>query len=224
MNNYFTDVSGTKFTSSLNLSEAFGRPHADILKTIRKSSISNKEIHFVESEFVNDRNRSYPIYLIDSVGFSYLMISNTFRRKPSMCALFTSKLGGDTPLIIEAEVRHEDRFSCLLSSAINATCIENKNIERQFNVGSYRVDFYMPSENMVIEYDEEQHSSSNSKSCDEIRMAYISDALTRTCNVSAVKTKPKIVRVKKGEEGKGIVDIIAILASGTSADCILDID
>jgi hypothetical protein len=223
MKDYFFSVNNVSCTTSLFISEAFGKPHADLLKTIRKAGIANKSLHFIESEFTNSRNRKYPGYYIDAVGFSYLMIGSAFRSKPSICSMFSESLGAVAPLIIEAEIRHEERFYLLLKSAIDATQLDNKHITKQFAVGKYRVDFYIKSENLIIEYDEDQHLSKKNEQLDAVRMAVISDALSQTCDLTGVVSKPKVVRVKKGQEGKGIVDIITCLISGLIVGCVIDI-
>lgn len=49
-----------------------------------------------------------------------------------------------------------------------------KNIEKEFQIGRYRVDFFIPNENLVIELDgHETHHTKEQRTCDAKRQRYI---------------------------------------------------
>ena len=88
---------------------------------------------------------------------------------------------------------YEDMFFNLLSQFIK----HNVKIHRQYKLGEYRIDFYVPELNIVVEYDEDQHGGSRHKLADELRDLEIYSFLKNNG-----KGICKLYRVKKGYEGE----------------------
>jgi Rha family phage regulatory protein len=65
-------------TTSRIVAEHFGRAHRDVLTAIRNLKCSNKfhKANFLLSEFKDDKNRSFPEYVIQQDG--YLLLVMTF--------------------------------------------------------------------------------------------------------------------------------------------------
>jgi very-short-patch-repair endonuclease len=51
--------------------------------------------------------------------------------------------------------------------------LEDRKFRRQASVGSYIVDFYCPSEKLVVELDVEVHFEEEAKKCDAKRTEYL---------------------------------------------------
>lgn len=66
-------------TDSLTVAETFGKRHDRVLQDIRDLDCSEEfNLHnFVEVEYTDSRNRTYPKYLITKDGFSFLVMGYT---------------------------------------------------------------------------------------------------------------------------------------------------
>ena len=84
-----------------------------------------------------------------------------------------NQLGGDITHI-HTTTRFEIIFGDMLVEALKELYLE---VMTQFNVDGYRVDFYIPSLNIVVEYDEEQHFTQTNKQKDAQRQAYIENKI-----------------------------------------------
>ncbi len=78
MNNIVSIINDTPITTSLLISEKFDKPHADLLKVIRKTidevSPEFSQGNFSESEFTTDRGRVYPCFEMTRDGFSLIIM------------------------------------------------------------------------------------------------------------------------------------------------------
>ena len=78
MNGIVTTVNGKPTTTSLLIAEKFGKPHADLLKLIRKTinelPADFSQGNFSLSEFVNDRGRTYQQYEMTRDAFSLIVM------------------------------------------------------------------------------------------------------------------------------------------------------
>ncbi|MNB87750.1 Phage regulatory protein Rha [compost metagenome] len=65
---------GQPVTDSLKIAEVFGKQHDNVTRDIRSLNCSKEFLHanFKESEYVNNRGRTYPKYTITEAGFLYL--------------------------------------------------------------------------------------------------------------------------------------------------------
>jgi very-short-patch-repair endonuclease len=83
-------------------------------------------------------------------------------------------------LIIAGECSKEYQFDLLLESIVP----DGLKIEKQFSLGNYRIDFYLPSIQLVIEFDEEHHKQY--AKYDDMRQTAITELLP---NVSFIRVK-----------------------------------
>ena len=98
--------------------------------------------------------------------------------------------------------RHEIEFFDDLDIVISAIK-DCPKIDRQFCIGKYRIDGFIPVYNIAIEYDEEQHMSNANKKKDAERQSKIDELV-----------KMKWVRVIKGMEIDGFRDVIKSILYG----------
>ncbi|AUR91756.1 Rha family regulatory protein [Vibrio phage 1.164.O._10N.261.51.A7] len=78
MNDIVTIINNTPMTTSLLIAEKFNKPHADLLKLIRKTILEVpmdfSQGNFSESEFINARGRSYVQYEMTRDAFSLIVM------------------------------------------------------------------------------------------------------------------------------------------------------
>lgn len=78
MNGLVIILNGKPTTTSLLIAEKFGKPHADILKVIRKTieqlPIKFSQGNFSESDFVNDRGRTYKCFEMTRDAYSLIVM------------------------------------------------------------------------------------------------------------------------------------------------------
>lgn len=73
------DINGIILASSREISERFGKDHKHVLRDINNLTVQNWAVRnmFTESEYINDRGRKYPEYLMNRDGFSLLVMGFT---------------------------------------------------------------------------------------------------------------------------------------------------
>ena len=78
MNGLVIILNGKPTTTSLLIAEKFGKPHADILKVIRKTieqlPIKFSQGNFSESDFTNDRGRTYKCFEMTRDAYSLIVM------------------------------------------------------------------------------------------------------------------------------------------------------
>ena len=71
-------------TTSLKVSEVFGKPHGDVIKSIRKliEDLGQGKISqsFTEGTYLNQQNKSQPMYYMNRDGFTLLAMGFTGRK------------------------------------------------------------------------------------------------------------------------------------------------
>lgn len=79
MNLVLTNRKGESVTTSLIVAEVFGKNHADVLRDIRNLSCSQNFSlsNFAESEYSNERGKTYPMFEMTKDGFSFLVMGYT---------------------------------------------------------------------------------------------------------------------------------------------------
>ena len=189
---------GELVVSSRQIAEDFGKRHADVIKAIENIIKRNPELDkdFIESTYTDKSNRQTKEYLLTEEGKE--IIENKFKYNTR-------------------NAKFEYKFYNLLKEFF-----PNENIVCQMQVLSFRVDFYLPFANIIIEYDEKHHKYSTEK--DEIRikeirkeiMNKISQGIPLFEGDEEAKYSPwlkdkdilHVIRVKEGEEIKGIREIL----------------
>lgn len=157
---------GVNVVSSRVVAEQLGKRHADVLSKIK--------------EVLNERGRSSVDYK-DAKGEKrpeFLLTKDDLKMLLSRYRHITPEqykvLGIDEIDVVHSYTRFETAFGNTLIEALNELEIE---VEKQFNVDGYRVDFYIPHLNIAVEYDEEQHFTETNLSKDTERQSYIENKL-----------------------------------------------
>lgn len=189
---------GELVVSSRQIAEDFGKRHADVIKAIENIIKRNPELDkdFIESTYTDKSNRQTKEYLLTEEGKE--IIENKFKYNTR-------------------NAKFEYKFYNLLKEFF-----PNENIVCQMQVLSFRVDFYLPFANIIIEYDEKHHKYSTEK--DEIRIKEIRKEIMNKISQGIplfegdeeaeyspwLKDKDilHVIRVKEGEEIKGIREIL----------------
>lgn len=87
----------------------------------------------------------------------------------------------------------ERHFAALLLGSLEGVC----EVVKQYRVGNYYVDFYLPREGLAVEYDEHYHQRPLQRTRDKTREAVISKVLGA-----------KFIRVRQGGEIAGLNQIL----------------
>lgn len=79
MNQLVFIENGKTVTDSLTVAEVFGKDHDKVIRDIKNLDCSEEfsTANFGESEYTNDRGRTYPKYIITQDGFSFLVMGYT---------------------------------------------------------------------------------------------------------------------------------------------------
>lgn len=66
-------------TSSLQVSDTFGKDHKNVIQSIENLTAENSAVKpfFHKSTYINERNREYPMYLMNRDGFTLLAMGFT---------------------------------------------------------------------------------------------------------------------------------------------------
>lgn len=195
-----TQLNGDLVVSSRQVAEDFEKRHADVIKAIEDKMKVNEILrspkYFIESTYTDKSNRQTKEYLLTEEGKE--IIENKFKYNTR-------------------NAKFEYKFYNLLKEFF-----PNENIVCQMQVLSFRVDFYLPFANIIIEYDEKHHKYSTEK--DEIRIKEIRKEIMNKISQGIplfegdeeaeyspwLKDKDilHVIRVKEGEEIKGIREIL----------------
>lgn len=189
---------GKLVVSSRQVAKEFGKEHSHVLRDIENIIKRNPELNknFIKNSYkVGGNNKNYKEYLLTKEGKE--IIENKFKYNIR-------------------NARFEYKFYNLLKEFF-----PNENIICQMPVLSFKVDFYLPFANIIIEYDEKHHKYSIEK--DEIRIKKIRKEIMRRISQGIplfegdepdyspwLKDKDilHVIRVKEGEEIKGIREIL----------------
>lgn len=192
-----TRRNGELVVSSRQIAEDFQKMHKHVIQAIENLIKRNPELNkdFIESKYTTERGRQYKEYLLTKEGKE----------------IMESKLKYNT-----RNARFEYKFHNLLKEFF-----PNENIICQMPVLDYRVDFYLPFANIIVEYDEKHHKYSSEK--DEIRIKEIRKEIMRKISQGIplfegdeaeyspwLKDRDilHVIRVNEGEEIKGIREIL----------------
>lgn len=132
------------------------KTHIGIIPTLRNVNVEISE-YFIESTYkVENNNKIYKCYECTKLGCD--MLATTLKNKDAF--LFAKKIRDIFPdkaksmIFINLE-RKEIEFIDQLEDALKPFDIKG---QRQYRVLKYRIDYYIPSLQIAIEYDENNHS------------------------------------------------------------------
>lgn len=193
--------------TSIEVSEAFVVDHRKLLRSIRGliDSDENAKSMFLESIYTSKQNKKLPSFIMSFEGFSLLTDTWRFSRGEwaHVKAKLVNEFGRECVVVSSVRTRAEDDFYHMLSGIL-----WNKKIVRQYPYAGFRIDFCIPHCGLFIEFDEEQHFSKSHMDSDVDRWKKITEAYFDQYDES-----PPLIRVKKGDELRGIGKILGYLAA-----------
>ncbi|CAG7839940.1 hypothetical protein CLOHAE12215_01356 [Clostridium haemolyticum] len=129
--------------------------------------------YFIKSSYKDAQNKERKCYNITLKGIGLIIDASrkTKKMKP-LIEWYNNNSTQERQVILTN--RFEDEFMNKLEQALEPMELI---LEKQFIVDSYRLDGYIPSLRLAIEYDEGQHKISTNQKLDEIRQNYISGKL-----------------------------------------------
>ena len=214
--------------SSRRVAEVFEKHHHHVLRDI-DNLVKNAEdeqftaTNFVMSEYKDSSGKRNKEYILSSDGLKTLVDKYGTNTLPKKAIEWAKQFYNPDLKIVT--IRKELEFKEMLENILN-----DANIIHQMPVLNFKVDFYIESSSIIVEYDEEHHRFKREE--DEIRMKKIRKEITRKIIEGEplhegandepspwLKNKDvlDVIRVKKGEEYKGIRRImLAIHEKGNS--------
>ncbi len=174
-------------TDSKIIAEKFGKRHSDVLRDIAGILKRNPELvnDFHKSFYMSIQNRKLPIYKITTMGKKRLTSRYEYgQRSP----------------------RLERSFGDWMGKFFGNSYF----IEKQKKIGSYRLDFFFPEINLIVEYDEKEHVYKTE--ADRSRQSYISKYFHKR------GIAPTWIRVKEDKEIEGIKEILLAINTLTNGN------
>lgn len=94
---------GKTITTSLILADSFGKIHRDVLRTIKNLECSDEFSlrNFAQSDYINERGKKYPMYLITRDGFTILVMGFTGKKAMEWKEKYISAFNEKEELIID---------------------------------------------------------------------------------------------------------------------------
>ncbi|MGL6167414.1 MAG: Rha family transcriptional regulator [Fusobacteriaceae bacterium] len=163
------NVNGNNVVSSRTVAEQLGKEHAHILRDIREKSLHGFGEWIIPNKYTANNGQTYDEFLLTKDGLKQL-ISRYNNITPEQY----KTLGIDDIDVVYNHTRFEISFGNMLEEYLNEFDI---GIDKQFNVDGYRVDFYIPSKNICVEYDEQRHFIGANIDKDLERQKYIEDKI-----------------------------------------------
>ncbi|AEB77394.1 antirepressor protein (plasmid) [Clostridium botulinum] len=168
---------GKLLTDSRDVATMVGKEHSKLLRDINiyigylaEGETSN---FFIESTYKDKNNQERKCYKITIDGIKMIIDKSRKTKKLQLLIEWYNNNSTQETQIILAN-RFEDEFMNKLEQALEPMELI---LEKQFIVDNYRLDGYIPSLKLAIEYDEGQHKISTNKKLDKIRQDYISKKL-----------------------------------------------
>lgn len=198
-----------KEITTVEIAEKFGKVHRSVLRCFRSFEGDEISMSLFESyKYTSAQNKKLPAFSMGVDGFCLLTDTWGFSRGESakVKAEILSEFGHDFVIAFSSRTRHEDGFSSMLNDFLS-----NDKIIREYPIAGKRIDFYLPEYSLAIEYDEEQHFSKDSREKDSERWNKIQSYIT-----SELDEPMSLIRIKKGDEIRGLSNIAAWIASNTN--------
>ena len=154
-----------------------------LIETLSKTNVNIND-YFIKTTYTDKTNEKRPCYDCTKLG-CYLIRDKMKGRKKNLLSVALQKLYEDESIILVPIDRKEVEFLNQLEDALEPFGIKGT---RQYPVLSYRIDYYIESLNIAIEYDENNHMG-YSYEAHEGRQAQIEEVLgCRFIRISDDKT------------------------------------
>lgn len=149
--------------SSLEIAKVTGKRHKDILHDIRKISKTNGLDYDILS-YKDKTGRNLPCYMITVEFVGLLNMRYGSKELVELCG----------QVYVSNKNRCETLFGDILISILNKFGID---IESQYKVGRFRIDFYIKKYKIAIEFDEDQHNRFKNVMSDNQRQEFCEKVL-----------------------------------------------
>ena len=151
---------------SREVAEMMGKTHSKLLRDIEgdKSHVGIISIleqvgdlqvtdYFIQSNYKDVSNKTNKCYLCTMQGVKFILDkTSNYKKKEKLYNWYYKKTNQEiAPILAD---RHEIQFLDILEESLKAFNITGI---RQYNTLKYRIDYYIPSLNIAIEYDENGH-------------------------------------------------------------------
>lgn len=154
--------------TSKEIAEITGKQHAHVMRDIRSllEQLHDNELKniFELTKYKDIKGQKRPMYILNKDALSIL---NQYYRNPKLGEICGQK-------ILVKSTRFEVSFGNILIPILKELGLE---VEKQFIVGNYRIDFYIPKLKVAIEYDEFQHNHMKNILNDKQREDYLKRVL-----------------------------------------------
>lgn len=165
MNNLIIEIkkhNGINVVSSKTIAEQLGKKHSHVMSKI-KEVLGVAE--FSEREYKDSRGKPQPELMITKYSLKKLLSRYRYVAPEQYKALGVEDID-----VIHTYTRFEVSFCSMLEEALKEL---NIDVVKQYNIDGYRIDFYIPSLNIAVEYDEAQHFIKTNIKKDNDRQSYI---------------------------------------------------
>lgn len=162
---------------SREVAKMIGREHKHLRESIKKFiNRFNENItvsdYYIDSTYINLQNKKQPCYIITLKGVKHIIDNLQKYSKLEPLINWYNKFDGKTETIILQD-RPELQFINKLEQTLYPFNLVG---ERQYRVLDYRIDYYILSLNIAIEYDENGHKNYTYEK-QELRQALIEKEL-----------------------------------------------
>ena len=178
----------------------------DVAEWIQHSKVSmmlktvDEDEKLKRTLYVSGQRRE--VWLVTERGLKILLSNaRNLKAKQILQRMEDSYLYKNTPKEINFHLLLEESVETIKSQFPERTPIEKDNflnLLTQYRIGYYKVDFFFPGANLIVEYDESHHASQKEE--DKKREEFIQ----RNMDVN-------FIRVAEGDEVQGIVEITTYL-------------
>ena len=180
--------------SSKKIADILKRDHKDITNTIENFIKFLGSDNFTESTYAS-RGKKFKEYLVSKNGVEFLINRVRFYRSDEY-----ENTINELELLYGCKLKHRGliyvRDEIIFKDGLLEVCkMLDIEVLFQHSVGKYKVDFYIPSIDYVIEYDEPHHKSrieedlereefiKKELKCDFLRIASDENIMVSTCRV-----------------------------------------
>ena len=221
-----TTYDGEKaIVSSRKVADVFTKRHRNVLRDIDnlidKASDKFTKLNFIKSKYKDKSGKKNRMYLITPSGLKCL-VDNYRPSNLTKESLEWAKGFYNKNLKVVRSKKEKD-FEATLKTIFN-----NEDIITQLPVLKYRVDFWLPFANTIVEYDEKHHQYQTEE--DKERIERIEQELMRKI-IKGEKIYPgghykpnpwlknkniiSTIRVKEGKEDEGLRKILCVIQEDT---------
>jgi very-short-patch-repair endonuclease len=171
---------------------------------MRTIALCQNQEYFTDGEYLSVQNKAIKIKLVSLSGAKWLFTKRAFNTKDRYkdAANIIKELGGDAEFVAYQRDSGEDNFYAMLTRFFPSL-----DIQREYRVLGYRVDFYISDYFLMVEYDEGGHRGVKHKESDRVR-----DGNIKKYILDNEDSEQVIIRVADGMDIEGLAKIVGFIA------------